>query len=76
MLPPDEALTAMPAVEVGAADGSRFRGGQALQVAPGGQEGLVRVYDEPGKKFLGVGELTGDGVLAPRRVFQIQEKTP
>ena len=75
LLPPDEALTAMPAVAVGEADGSRFRGGQALQVAPGGQEGLVRVY-EPGKKFVGVGELTGDGVLAPRRIFQIQEKTP
>ena len=75
LLPPDEALTAMPAMDVGAADGSRFRGGQALQVAPGGPEGLVRVY-EPGKKFLGVGELTADGVLAPRRVFQIQEKTP
>ena len=75
LLAPDEALTAMPAVEIEAADGPRFSGGQALQVAAGGQEGLVRVYG-PGRQFLGVGELTGDGKLAPRRVFQLDEKTP
>jgi len=68
-------VSAMAAVEVGTADGPRFSGGQAVQVTAGGQEGLVRVY-EPGKKFLGVGELSGDGLLAPRRVFQFEEKTP
>jgi tRNA pseudouridine55 synthase len=75
LLPPDEALTGMEAVEVTAAEGPRFSGGQALQVAEESKKGLVRVY-QAGHRFLGVGELSGDGVLAPRRVFQIQEKTP
>jgi hypothetical protein len=65
----------MGAVEVTAAEGPKFCGGQALQVAAEGKKGLVRVY-EAGNRFLGVGELSGDGMLAPRRVFQIQEKTP
>ena len=75
LLPPDEALKGMGAVEVTAAEGPKFCGGQALQVAAEGKKGLVRVY-EAGNRFLGVGELSGDGMLAPRRVFQIQEKTP
>ena len=75
LLPPDEALKGMGAVEVTAAEGPKFCGGQALQVAAESKIGLVRVY-EAGHRFLGVGELSGDGMLAPRRVFQIQEKTP
>lgn len=75
LLPPDAALTGMEAVEVDATDGPAFSGGQALRVAAGGKAGLVRVY-QAGDRFLGVGELSGDGLLAPRRVFQIQEKTP
>lgn len=75
LLPPDEALKGLAAVDVDATDGPRFSGGQAVQVAAEGLEGLVRVYGA-GKQFLGVGELSEDGLLAPRRVFQIQEKTP
>ncbi len=75
LLPPDEALTDMEAIEVDAGEGAKFSGGQALQVATEGKNGLVRVY-EAGQRFLGVGELSGDGNLAPRRVFQIQQKTP
>jgi hypothetical protein len=65
----------MDAVEVDATDGEKFSGGQVLQVAGERKSGLVRVY-EAGHRFLGVGELSGDGRLAPRRVFQIQEKAP
>ena len=68
LLPPDVALTAMPAVEIEAADGDRFSGGQAVQVAAGEDSVLVRVY-ATGRQFLGVGELIGDGRVAPRRVF-------
>jgi len=75
LLPPDDALTNLAAVEINSAEGPRFSGGQAVQVAAGSENGLVRVY-EAGQRFLGVGELSEDGVLAPRRVFQIQEKTP
>jgi tRNA pseudouridine55 synthase len=75
LLPPDEALTSMDAVEVDATEGEKFSGGQALRVANESKIGLVRVY-QAGHRFLGVGELSGDGMLAPRRVFQLQEKTP
>lgn len=73
LLPADVALANMPGVTVSADDAARFCGGQ--QVAAEGQKGLARVYAS-GHKFLGVGELSGDGQLAPRRVFRTQEKTP
>ena len=75
LLTPDLALTSLPAVEVGDAAGERFSGGQAVQVAAGDVNGLARVYGSGGR-FLGVGELSGDGMLAPRRVFKSSEKTP
>jgi tRNA pseudouridine55 synthase len=74
LLPADVALADMPAVAVDAEDAERFCGGQAVTVEAG-QAGLARVY-EADKRFLGVGELSGDGQLAPRRVFLTQEKTP
>ena len=73
LLAPDVALTGLPAVEV--VEGEKFRGGQALKAAGDGKSGLVRVYATSGE-FLGVGERTGDGLLAPRRVFKSSEKTP
>jgi len=73
LLPPDRALTAIPAVKV--ADGAGFRAGQAVPTDAGDEIGLVRVYDAGGE-FLGVGERSGDGMLAPRRVFNSSEKTP
>jgi tRNA pseudouridine55 synthase len=75
LLEPDVALTRYPAIEVELSEGERFSGGQAVQVAAQGMTGLARVY-EAGGRFLGVGEFSGDGWLAPRRVFLTQEKTP
>ena len=75
LLPPDEALTTIPSVELGEDEAQRFCGGQAIQVATGGENGLKRVY-EAGRRFLGVGELSVDGELAPRRVFNLSEETP
>ncbi len=74
LLPPDAALTALPAATVAQDDGAKFSGGQAVKVAEAGETGLVRVYGS-GDGFLGVGELSGDGMLAPRRVFRTREKT-
>ena len=68
LLPPDRALTGLPEVAVDAADAERFRGGQAIKADAGGVNGLARVYGVE-HVFLGVGELSGDGRLAPRRVF-------
>jgi len=75
LLPADLALADMPQVSVGADDAVKFCGGQAVATAVEVQEGLARVY-EAGERFLGVGELSKDGLLAPRRVFLTQEKTP
>ena len=73
LMPPDSALAALPAVTVVAADGERFAGGQAIGTESGVPAGLVRVYAE-GRGFHGVGELSVDGQLAPRRVFRGAEK--
>jgi tRNA pseudouridine55 synthase len=75
LLPADLALADMPEVSVDADDAVKFCGGQAVAAAVEVQEGLARVY-EAGERFLGVGELSKDGLLAPRRVFLTQEKTP
>jgi len=75
LLPSDVALTGFAAVEVDVDAGQKFCGGQAVQAATGQENGLVRVY-VAGGRFLGVGELSGDGQLAPRRVFNLNEETP
>lgn len=75
LLPPDVALTAFPAVDLDEDAGQKFSGGQAVQVAAGEDNGLVRVY-VAGRRFLGVGELSDVSRLAPRRVFNLSEKTP
>jgi tRNA pseudouridine55 synthase len=75
LLPADVALGRMPEVRISEEEALRFCGGQAVAAEAGGQTGLARVY-AAGKRFLGVGELAAEGMLAPRRVFQTQEKTP
>ena len=68
LLPPDRALTGLPEVTLPAANAERFCGGQPVQVAEGPLPGFVRVYGEE-QEFLGVGEISGNGTVAPRRVF-------
>ncbi len=71
LLPPDTALESMPAVTPDEASLARFAAGQ--QVPADGPAGLVRVYGGPGE-FVGVGELSEDGRLAPKRLFHLGEK--
>lgn len=73
LIAPDAALSALPAVTVTAADGPRFAGGQVLAAESEVAAGLVRVYAAE-QGFLGVGELSVDRRLAPRRVFRTPEK--
>jgi tRNA pseudouridine55 synthase len=75
LLTPDSALQAFPAVVVDAEAAMRFSGGQSVAVAGASTTGLARVYGD-GERFLGVGELPGDGQVAPRRVFQLPGKNP
>jgi tRNA pseudouridine55 synthase len=69
----DAALTGLPAVSLGPEGRSRFLQGQPVTCPGEAPCGLARVYGGPGE-FLGVGELTGGGELAPRRVFSADEK--
>jgi tRNA pseudouridine55 synthase len=64
----DRALTGLPEVCLDGASAERFRGGQPVPADERERKGLARVYGEE-QDFLGVGELCGDGRVAPRRVF-------
>lgn len=75
LLPPDVALASMQMVSISAAEAANFSAGQSVEVAAAQATGLTRVYGA-GRKFIGVGEVTGNGQLAPRRVFQTQDGTP
>jgi len=74
LMTPDKALANLPAVTLAGGDGQRFSGGQALPRAAAEAAGFVRVYAES-QRFLGVGELSNDGQLAPRRVFRMGEES-
>lgn len=68
LLPPDRALSGWPECRLFPDESRRFTAGQAVVVEDAGA-GPVRVYGES-EGFLGIGELTGDGRLSPRRVFR------
>ena len=70
LLPPDVALASWPAVRIPADAAQRFSGGQEVDVPEPEKSGLVRVYEDD-KRFLGVGEVSPGGRLAPRRVFNL-----
>lgn len=75
LMAPDVALVGFPAITVSADASERFSLGQALNGLETAPSGLVRVYsDEP--RFLGIGERSEGGIVAPRRVFQAGEKKP
>ena len=72
LLPADTALAGWPQRQIDEESAVRFTGGQAVPVETGRSEtGRVRVYSDGGKQFLGVGELSGDGLVAPRRIFRV-----
>ena len=75
LLPPDTALEGLAAVELDNDASDRFTVGQVNSVSAPATAGLVRVYGGA-KEFLGVGELSDDGQLAPKRVFRTGEKNP
>jgi len=76
LLPPDAALQALPAIALDAGAGQRFAAGQTVSgVLDEAASGLTRVYGGAGE-FLGVGELSDAGQVAPRRVFLGGEKNP
>jgi tRNA pseudouridine55 synthase len=75
LLSPDTALEGLAAVELDNDASDRFAVGQVNSVSVPATAGLVRVYGGA-NEFLGVGELSDDGQLAPKRVFRTGEKNP
>ncbi len=71
LLPADSALADWPQACLGDKDAVRFSGGQRVHhnAAHPSSGGLVRVYRDD-RTFLGVGEQSKDGWLAPKRVFR------
>ncbi|HEX5764715.1 MAG TPA: tRNA pseudouridine(55) synthase TruB [Woeseiaceae bacterium] len=72
LIPADRALQQWPEKRIGPDAARRFNDGQSIIVgADDGncEAGHVRVYAAD-SGFLGVGELTGDGMLTPRRIFR------
>ncbi|MAD91250.1 MAG: tRNA pseudouridine(55) synthase TruB [Gammaproteobacteria bacterium] len=74
LLPVDFALSGMPQANINAEEAIKFCAGQELNDFPDKKDGLIRVY-KMGQEFLGIGEVTRQRVLLPRRIFVIQEKT-
>lgn len=67
VLAPDTALAALPLVTLSAAETLRMSQGQAVELAAGDDEGLVRIYGNGG--FLGVGERDAAGILRAKRLL-------
>ena len=65
--PLEAALPHWPAVELDASAALRVSRGGPVPPPPGHYSGFVRLY-APGQRFLGVGELQPDGLVAPRRL--------
>ena len=74
--PLEAALPHWPAVELDASAALRVSRGGPVPPPPGHYSGFVRLY-APGHRFLGVGELQPDGLVAPRRlVAQVPQPIP
>ena len=69
LLPVDAGLMEWPVVELDDDSADRFSHGNPVQIGPV-QPGLVRVYSTHGK-LLGIGEVTPDKLLKPKRIMHL-----
>lgn len=69
LLPVDSALQEYPSVALTEDSAFYLRRGQSVLVPRAPTHGLVRLYDAAGA-FVGVGEVSEDGRIAPRRLIQ------
>jgi tRNA pseudouridine55 synthase len=63
------AVADYPAVYFEADETRRLLHGQRIRTDQSDKLGLVRLYG-PGARFLGMGEIQPDGIIAPKRLFQ------
>lgn len=73
LLPMDSAAAQWPAVHVGADSAHYLLQGQPVMVPRAPTSGWVRLYAQGGR-FLGMGRITEEGLVAPKRLVQ-QETT-
>jgi len=67
LLPGDAALDHLPAVTLSPTTAYYLRQGQTVSAPHGLPAGWVRLYE--GREFLGLGEVTADGRVAPKRLL-------
>lgn len=70
LVPIDRAIAGWPAVQLGKDASWYLQQGQPVTVPRAPAEGWVRLY-APESRFIGIGEVIGDGRIAPRRLFQL-----
>ena len=68
VLPADEALAHLPKIDLNETSTRYFCQGQAVRAIQASQAGLARLYSN-NNQFLGLGEVTKDGRVAPKRLF-------
>lgn len=70
LLPVSEAVKDWPTVALTEVTASYLRQGQPVQISNAPTEGWVSIFSESGDddQFIGVGEIQGDGKVAPRRL--------
>jgi tRNA pseudouridine55 synthase len=70
LLAPEAPLSPLPSVAIAPGIAARLRQGQRAEAMPGMPVGLVRVYmDSIPARFMGLGEVTVQGYLLPRRLI-------
>ncbi|MBM38377.1 MAG: tRNA pseudouridine(55) synthase TruB [Woeseia sp.] len=74
LLPVDIALLGMPKLTINPNNVAKFCAGQKIKDFSDRKNGLTRVYKSD-QKFIGIGEVTPNGALSPRRIFITHEKT-
>ena len=67
LMPMDQAIEDLPAVELPSYTAEFLKHGQAVQVSKAPAEGLVRLYEEG--DFIGIGCIDDDGNVAPKRLL-------
>ncbi|MDI5874022.1 tRNA pseudouridine(55) synthase TruB, partial [Shewanella xiamenensis] len=74
LLPMDPAVADFPEVNVPAASSAYLMQGQAVRVANLEANNLVRITLGTARRFVGIGEMYDDGLLAPERVVVFDDE--
>lgn len=70
LLPLDSAVSHLPEVNLVPVVASYVLQGQAVQVAGCPEDGLLRLTQGEERKFIGVGQVNDDGLVAPKRLVK------